>query len=167
MDQLYEYLNRFSQGGRLPREDKRQLPKLFDQGFALLDSPSFPKDFKLASGIIARGATGSIALNAYLLLLARKAYGKDYMKQDSRLGHWAQYLALHIMRANFTHGAMKGIYCCPTCTLSVFPLYCTHAFKWFDCELLKKNTLIAYENHTSVFSRQFNQGYADWAMRFV
>jgi len=167
MDELYRYLDRLSQGRRLSLEDRRALPDLFDRGFTLLESSSFPKNFKLASGIIARGATGKTALNAYLLLLARKAYGTDYMKQDTRMHNHAQYLALHIMRANFTHGTPKGIYCCPTCTLSVFPLYCIHAFKWFDCDLLKKNVLEAYENHTSVFSRKFNEGYGDWAMRFA
>jgi hypothetical protein len=167
MDELYQYLHTFSQGCRLSQQDKQHLPGLFEQIYSVLDTRPFPDKVKLATGITAKGATGRIALNAYLLLLARKAYGLEFMKQDKRLEARSQQLAFNIMRSNFTHGDPKGIYCCPTCTLSVFPLYCTHAFPWFDCDLCKHNVLGAYENRTSVFTRTFNQGYADWAMSFV
>jgi hypothetical protein len=169
MKELYQYLDRVSRGDRLSQEGKRRLPDLFEQIYSLLDSRSFPKDFRLASGAIARGATGRIALNAYLLLLARKAFGKDYVytQRDKRLNYWALYLEFHIMRNHFGGWGEKGIYCCPTCTLSVFPLYCVDAFRWFDCDLLKQNVLKSYRSRSSVFARQFSQSYADWAMRFA
>lgn len=167
MNQLYRYLDQVSLGIRLTKQDKQRLLVLFEKMYSLLDSESFPQDFKLATGIKARGATGRIALNAYLLLLARKAFGKNYTNRDDRLFYWAMYLGYHIMRSNFQGWHEKGIYCCPTCTLSVFPLYCVDAFRGFDSELLKKNVIKAYKKNKSVFSRRYNKGYAEWAMRFA
>lgn len=167
MDKLYNYLERVSLGRRLSRDDKAELQTLFEDIYPTLESHKTPDRFRLASGEIAKGATGRTALNAYLLLLARKSLGKDYIRTDPRLDRWAHHLAFGIMRSNFIHDHPRGVYCCGTCTLSVLPLYLTNAFHWFDCGELADNVLTAFDRSQSVFSRKPSPNYADWAMRFV
>jgi hypothetical protein len=167
MERLHELLEAVSTGSRLSRSDKEAVPELLDRMYPLLESGRSPPGFRLASGEVARGATGRIALNAYLLLLARKAFGRDYTRSDRRLHYWNMHLGFHIMRSHFGGWSEKGIYCCATCTLSVFPLYCTRAFGAFDCDLLKQNVLAALTDRTGPFSRKFSPRYAEWAMRFA
>ena len=167
MEQLHGLLNELSKRSRLSRSEKQAVAEWCEEVYPALDSGRNPEGFRLASGELARGATGRIALNAYLLLLARKAFGRDYTKRDRRLAYWNMYLGFHIMRSHFGGWSEKGIYCCATCTLSVLPLYCTHAFGAFDCELLKRNVLKALSERTGPFSHKFSPKYAQWAMSFA
>jgi hypothetical protein len=87
LDKLYDHLDHVSSGGRLSRDHKDDLQKLFEDIYPLLET-QIPKNF--------RGATGRTALNAYLLLLARKSLGKDYIKTDARLNQWSRNLAFEL-----------------------------------------------------------------------
>jgi hypothetical protein len=167
MEELYNLLELAASGNRFTQKDKDLAFPLFDGMYELLESRKNPPGFKLASGEVAKGATGRIALNAYFLLLGRKVLGQRYAKIDKRFAYWNMYLGYHIMRSNFGGWTEKGIYCCSTCTLSVFPLYCIDAFPDLDCQLLKNNVLNYYLNKKGGFKRNNSRKYADWAMRFA
>ncbi len=124
MDEMYRLLDKAASGQRFNTEDKESAIELFDVMRNLLESHQNPKDFKLGSGQIATGATGRIALNAYYQLLGRFTYGKKFTRINKSLAYWNMYLGYNIMRGYFDGRREKGFYCCSTCTLSVFPLYC-------------------------------------------
>jgi len=126
-----------------------------------------PPDFRLASRELAKGATGRVALHAYFLLLGRLALGKDYTRLDERMAYWNMTLGYDIMLGHFKNQTEKGLYCCSTCTLSVLPLYCTHAFSAFDCKTLKNNVIDAISNREWRFTGNYSKKYAQWAMQFV
>ena len=167
MKDLYGLLDLAASGRRFSRSDKDLAIPLFEEMYQLLETGKNPSGFKLASGELAKGATGRIALNAYFLLLGRKVFGVRYTRHDNRFFYWHMFLAYHIMRSNFGGWSEKGIYCCSTCTLSVFPLYCTQAFTDLDCELMKNNVLDHYHNRKGKFQGHFSRKYAEWAMRFA
>ena len=168
MDQIYESLEKLASGMRLSSADKAALPRSFERMHELLEARGNPPGFRLASGEVAKGATGRIALNAYLLLLARAAYGRDYGRQDKRLRYWELYLGFHIMRSHFGGWSkVRGIYCCATCTLSVLPLYCRNVFGAFDCAQLKTNVLEALDHGAPPFTTKYSRRYEAWARRFV
>lgn len=167
MEQLYCLLDKAASGKRFSRGDKDMALSLFGEMHALLESRRNPSYFLLASGERAKGATGRIALNAYFLLLGRLALGRNYARTDERMGYWNMYLGFQIMRSNFGGRSEKGLYCCATCTLSVFPLYCTHAFDSFDCDLLKANVLEALSKGTGRFACKYSKKYEQWAIRFA
>lgn len=167
MEEMYRLLDKAARRQRFNAEDKEIALELFEMIVPLLESRRNPEDFKLGSGQIATGATGRIALNAYYQLLGRFTYGKKFTRIDENLAYWNMYLGYNIMRGYFDGRREKGFYCCSTCTLSVFPLYCTDALPDFDCALLKQNILEGIINRTGTFSRNFNQKYADWVMQFA
>ncbi|MDP8210729.1 MAG: hypothetical protein P9M05_07935 [Candidatus Stygibacter australis] len=167
MEEMYRLLNKAAGGQRFNAEDKEAAIELFDEILPMLESRQNPPDFKLGSGQIATGATGRIALNAYYQLLGRFTYGKKFTRLNGDLAYWNMYLGYCIMRGYFEGRREKGFYCCSTCTLSVFPLYCTDALPDFDCAQLKQNILEGIINRTGTFSRNFNQKYADWVLQFA
>ncbi len=167
MDDMYRLLDKAARGERFNADDKETAIELFEDMRILLESRQNPPDFKLASGQIAKGATGRIALNAYYLLLGRFTYGKKYTRLDADMAYWNRYLGYGIMRGYFNGNQIKGFYCCSTCTLSVFPLYCTDALPDFDCALLKRNILEGLKDETGTFGRNHNRKYAEWVLHFA
>jgi hypothetical protein len=167
MDQLYALLEVAASRHPFSRTEKQTAGILFDEMVAVLEAYKNPPGFRLASGELARGATGRIALNAYFQLLGRLSLGPDYAWQDRRFTLRHLELQCAIMNSHFTHGAEKGFYCCPTCTLSVLPLYCVGAFRGLDCDELKNNVVSAVRERKGRMAANFSQKYARWAFRFV
>ena len=167
MEKLHELLDVAASRSRFTADEKTAAISLLDDMYRMLETYKNPPGFKLASGDLATGATGRVALNSYFLLLGRLALGRDYSHHDDRFLYWKMRLGYAIMRGHFTGRAEKGIYCCPTCTLSVFPLYCLDAFDDLDCKLLKDNVFAAYTSKVHPFNSQFKQKYADWALSFL
>ncbi len=167
MDLLYELLAKASDGRSFSPSDKQATAATLDRMYPLLEARRNPPGFRLATGSLATGATGRVALNAYFLLLGRKALGVDYTKRDPRMAYWSTQLAFHIVLGNFNGRFEKGLYCCSTCTLSVLPLYCVGAFDMFDCGALKENVVDALAHGRPPFARPYNRRYADWALKFV
>jgi hypothetical protein len=168
MDELYGYLNTLAAGKRLSPADKAAVPPLLDAMYALLEARRNPPGFRLASGEVAKGATGRIALNAYFLLLGRAAYGKDYARKDERFQYWQLYLGFYIMHGHFL-GKVKtqGLYCCATCTLSMLPLYCMKVFPAFDNDQLKANVLKTLKQGSWPFGTKYSRKYEAWVRQFV
>lgn len=168
MQELYALLNKAAATRRFSPEDKRTATALFEPMHALLETRRSPPGFRLASGEQARGATGRTALNAYFLLLGRLALGPHYARLDARMGYWSMHLGFHIMRSHFVGRSEKGLYCCATCTLSVLPLYGTHALAAFDCDRLKANVLKAVAQRQDAFAcKSYSKAYERWALRFA
>jgi hypothetical protein len=152
---------------RFGRGDKELASSLFGEMHSLLESGKNPPGFRLATGELAKGATGRTALKSYFLLLGRLTLGRDYARMDRRMGYWNMNLGFYIMRSSFHAGHVKGFYCCPTCTISVLPLYCLRAFDAFDCDELRDNVVRMMENGEGRFQARYSRRYADWALRFV
>lgn len=171
MERMYYLLDKAASAGRFSQDEKNMALALFDDLHAMLvtrrETRRNPPNFLLATGERAKGATGRVALCAYFLLLGRLALGKDYTRQDERMAYWNMYLGFDIMLGNFKHETEKGFYCCSTCTLSVLPLYCTHAFEAFDCNRLKANVLNALSNRQWRFAGSYSKKYEQWALQFV
>lgn len=93
--------------------------------------------------------------------------GPDYAWQDKRFTFKHMELLCGILNSHFTHGYEKGFYCCPTCTLSVLPLYAVGAFDRLNCKELEQNVVKAIQEKKGRFASNFSQKYARWALRFV
>jgi hypothetical protein len=167
MDQLYDLLDAAAEKRRFSRDQKAAAVALFDPICDILDTRQSPPGFLLASRERARGATGRIALNAYLLVLGRLARGKDYDRDDQRMEYWKTHLGYSIVQSNFLGYSEKGEYCCATCTLSMLPLYCVGAFERWDNALLKHNVVSALNEGRKPFNVTYSRRYADWVMKFV
>lgn len=167
MDQLYNLLEVAASRHQFSRTEKQTASSLFDEILTMLEIYRNPPGFRLASGELAKGATGRIALNAYFQLLGRLTLGPDYAWQDKRFTLRHLELQCAIMNSHFTHGEEKGFYCCPTCTLSVLPLYGVRAFRSLNCDELEQNVVSAVLERKGRFAANFSQKYAQWAFRFV
>lgn len=166
MSNLSSFLQELPSRRSLTTTQRSEAESLLQSLLPLALAPKNPPGFRLATGELASGATGRVAARAYTILIGRKLYGTGYWRQHEPLHRVAQDLALSIAVGSFTHENPKGLYCCSTCTLSVFPLYCTNAFAWFDCKQLKSNVLDHLVARTHYFSGQYKQRYANWATSF-
>lgn len=166
MDDIYPMLNKIRAGGRLSTEDRQILPGFLDEMHIPLELGAAPEGFRLATGKQARGATGRVALQCYFLLLGRKFMGANFTQNDKRMEFFNLHLGFHIMRGHFMGKYAPGMYCCATCTLSVFPLYCNRALFGFDNKRMEQNVIDAIETGKPPFTTKYDQKYAQWALGF-
>jgi hypothetical protein len=71
---------------------------------------------------VIRGAPARSFVKAYALLLGKKAFRTKRMIGHPFYDDLEKSLTIGIMRSNFEGGRPKGFYCCPSCSLAVFPL---------------------------------------------
>jgi hypothetical protein len=167
LERIPNYLDTVAKGKNFSAADKVDLEAIFLEIYGILEEGKIPTGFRLATGEVAKGATGRTALKAYLLLLARKVYGSDYFRHDQEINKWSMDLAFWIMRSNFTQNQPKGVFCCWTCTLSVLPLYAHKVFPWIPCDELQKNVISLISSRESVFKRKISDRYVAWSLQFV
>jgi hypothetical protein len=144
---------------------KRRLAAELPQFIRDLNPASAPSRLRLPSGESLSNATRMTALKCQCLLLARSAFGANYVKADGEYERLAKDVLFWVMRHAFNSADPKGVFCCPPCTISLLPLYASSSFRWVDCDELNSNVLKALNEHTSVFGRTYPEAYANWAVR--
>jgi hypothetical protein len=82
------------------------------------------------AGFTISGAVVRTFVSASLVLAGRHALGRDFAKKSAYFEAIARDIAFGVMRSHFVHGDPKGAYCCPQCTLAVYPLYEARALPW-------------------------------------
>ncbi len=161
--ELNAYMIHIGEGKKLSGADKKtikaELPGLIEkiQVRAVPDKISLPSGDKIGS------ASRITALKCHAILLARKAFGKNYIKEDPAFESLAQDILFFVMRGHFNGGGVKGEFCCPSCTLSLLPLYETDCFKWVSCGELAENVKKSLKNKRSIFSGKYSEKYMLWA----
>ena len=162
---LNEYMISLGEGKKLSALDKKkinnQLPELIDQ----IRAGDVPAKISLPNGEKLGSATRLTALKCHALLLALKAFGTNYIKADQCYEALAMDVLFYVMRSYFKCGGIKGEFCCPPCTLSLWPLYKTKSFKCVDCKELDRNIEKALDSKKSVFNGGFSEKYAEWAKK--
>jgi len=74
------------------------------------------------AGVTIRGAPAGSFVKAFALLLGKKAFGTKRIIGHPLYDDLEKSLTIGILRTNFEFGRPKGFYCCPRCSLAVFPL---------------------------------------------
>jgi hypothetical protein len=152
-DDLAEWTKQLGAGEKLAAITKKRLAAELP-GFILdLNPKSAPPRVRLPTGEPLSNATRMTALKCQCLLLARNAFGANYVQADEAYERLAKDVLFWVMRHVFNSGDPKGIFCCPSCTLSLLPLYTTSCFRWVDCDELTSNVVSALQAGTSVFAR--------------
>ncbi len=166
LKQLTDYMIPLAEGKRLSADEKRILAADLPVLMLQIQAGDVPAKITTPTGETLRSATRMTAVTSYSLLLARKAFGPSYIRKDPVFEETAKDLLFYIMRDFMNSGRVKGEYCCPTCTLSVLPLYLTKCFKWVVCEDLAQQVMSALEDQRDMFVRPYSRKYADWALSF-
>ena len=164
-DDLAQWTNQLGAGEKLTAEAKRRIEAELPGFIRNLNPTSAPSRLRLPTGEFLSNATRMTALECQCLLLARDAFGVQYVKANAEYEHLAKDVLFWVMRHAFNSGDPKGIFCCPACTLSLLPLYAASCFRWVDCEELTSNVLTALKEGTSVFARTHPKAYAQWTLR--
>jgi len=163
-DDLAQWTNQIGAGNKLSAATKTQVERELPAFIRDLNPTSAPSRLRLPTGESLSNATRMTALKCQCLLLARNAFGANYVKADEEYERLAKDVLFWVMRHAFNSGDPKGIFCCPACTLSLLPLYAASCFRWVDCGELRSNVLIALKERTSVFARAYPKAYAQWAV---
>lgn len=151
-------------GEKLSAAEKKRIEAELPAFIRDLSPKSAPARLRLPTGESLGDATRMTALKCQCLFLARSAFGPNYAKADEEYERLAKDVLFGVMRHAFNSDDPKGIFCCPSCTLSLLPLYAASCFRWVDCEELKSNVLTALNDGASVFARAYPKAYAQWAV---
>jgi hypothetical protein len=154
-DDLGQWTNQLGAGEKLNAAAKRRIEAELPGFIRDLSPASAPLRLRLPTGESLGNATRMTALKCQCLLLARTAFGADYVKADEEYERLAKDVLFWVMRHAFNSSDPKGVFCCPPCTLSLLPLYATSCFRWVDCDELASNVLGALNAGTSVFARKY------------
>ena len=142
---LTDYMQSLAEGKRLSAEAKQEIATELPALMLQIRAREVPATIRSVIGEPLKSATRITALTSYTLLLARKAFGQNYIKTDPVFEETAKDLLFYIMREFMNGSQHKGEYCCSTCTLSVLPLYLTKCFKWVDCQELAAGVMSSLE----------------------
>ena len=162
-DDLGQWTKQLGAGEKLTAP-KRQIEAELPAFIRNLNPASAPPRLRLPTGESLSHATRMTALKCQCLFLARNTFGVNYVKVNEEYEHLAKDVLFRVMRHAFNSGDPKGIFCCPTCTLSVLPLYASSCFRWVDCDELASNILGSLKEGTSAFARTYPKAYAQWAV---
>jgi len=163
---LAEWTKQVGPEGKLSRAVRQQLAEELPAFIHQLRPDTAPKKWKLPTGDSLSNATRMTALKCACLLLARTAFGVNYVKADPAYEQLAMDVLFWVMRHGFNSKDPKGVFCCPTCTLSLLPIYSMPCFRWVDCAELEANVLDALGRGDSVFRSSYPAAYAQWAVKF-
>ena len=160
---LGEWTTRLGAGQKLTAADRRRVEAELPAFIRDLTPAAAPPRLRLPTGESVTNATRITALKCQCLLLARNAFGVNYVKASPEYERLARDVLFWVMRHAFNSDDPKGVFCCPTCTLSLLPLYAASCFRWVNCEELKSNVLGALADRTSIFAGTYPKAYAQWA----
>jgi hypothetical protein len=166
-DDLAQWTNQLGASEKLTATAKKRIKAELPGFIRNLNSASAPARLRLPTGESLSNATRMTALKCQCLFLARSVFGANYVKAHEEYEHLAKDVLFWVMRYAFNSGDPKGIFCCPSCTLSLLPLYAASCFRWVDCDELTSNVLRALKEGTSVFARSYPKAYAQWAVRLA
>ena len=165
-EELREWMIALGAKEKLSPEVRQRVSRELPSFVRDIDPKTAPKRFKLPTGESLADATRT-AIKCHCLLLARKVHGSEFVKVQSEYEALSKDLLFWVMRHHFNTGDPKGVFCCPTCTISLLPPYALSCFRWVDCNELKSAVLDAMLRRQSVFSGEYPKAYAQWATRFV
>ena len=163
-DDLAEWTIRLGAGEKLTAAEKKRIGAELPKFIRDLSPASAPSRLRLPTGESLGNATRMTALRCQCLLLARSAFGVNYIKANEEYERLAKDVLFWVMRHAFNSRDPKGVFCCPSCTLSLLPLYAASCFRWVNCDELAANVLKALKEETSVFARSYPKPYARWAV---
>ena len=166
-EELAEWTIALGANRKLPAQVRKRVARELPPFVREIDPKTAPKRVKLPTGESLGDATRMTAIKCHCLLLARKIHGSGFVKVAPEYEALAKDLLFWVMRHHFNTGDPKGVFCCPSCTISLLPLYALECFRWVDCDGLKSAVVGAMKHGDSVFSSGYSKPYAQWAMRFV
>jgi hypothetical protein len=166
-DDLALWTNQLGDSEKLNAAAKQRIEAELPQFIRDLNPASAPPRLRLPTGEFLSNATRMTALKCQCLFLARSAFGPNFFKANEEYEHLAKDMLFWVMRHAFNSGDPKGIFCCPSCTLSLLPLYAASCFRWVDCDELTSNVLTALKERSSIFARTYPKAYAEWAVRLA
>lgn len=165
IDDLYDYMLVIAEGKRFSADDKIRIETFLPHLIENIIKREVPETIRLPSGESIKGASRIVALKCQCICLARRSFGKNYYNNHPIYESLAKDLLFFIMRDYFKKQSVMGEFCCPTCTLSLLPLYTSNAFRWVDCEALKENVIQSLVNKQSIFEGNYHKKYAQWIVK--
>jgi hypothetical protein len=163
-DDLGQWTIQIGAGEKLTSAEKRRIEAELPGFIRDLSRASAPARLRLPTGESLSNATRMTALRCQCLLLARSAFGANYVGVNDEYKRLAKDVLFWVLRYAFISSDPKGVFCCPPCTLSLLPLYAASCFRWVDCDELAANVLRALNEGASVFNRTYPKKYAQWAV---
>jgi hypothetical protein len=131
-DDLGQWTIQLGAGEKLTSAEKKRIEAELPGFIRDLSRASAPARLRLPTGESLSNATRMTALKCQSLLLARSAFGANYVRANDEYKRLAKDVLFWVMRYAFISNDPKGVFCCPPCTLSLLPLYAASCFRWVD-----------------------------------
>ena len=166
-DDLQTYMQKIQDQIHFSMDDKIRIEAFLPDLITQINNRDVPDKIKLPSGEKVKSASRITVLKCQTLCLARRSFGKNYINNHKYYEELAKDLLFFVMRHHVNTKSPIGEFCCPTCTLSLLPLYSSNAFKWVDCLEMKNNVLNSLKKKDSIFEGNFHQDYAKWIIQLI
>ena len=163
LDQLWNVADRARNRGKMSQEDsafvRTELPAL------LRDFPhlSLPNKISHPAGFTVTGASVGTFVRCASLIAAQRVLGTRY-KGSGFYEAIEKDLAFGIMRSHFHLGYPKGVHCCTSCTLAVYPVLAMNAVRYFDGPELAKTVRALIAAKAWRFSKPANANLLAWSL---
>jgi hypothetical protein len=163
-DRLWKISDKARYGARLTSEENRFVVETVPGELAEFPKNPFPARVRHPAGFSVSGAPVRTLVRCALVLSAQRVLGRRYGSRSEFYDRVEADLAFGIMRSHFHHGYPKGTFCCPQCTLAVYPVLMAEAIRWFDCADLAKTVRQLIETKQWRFSTSTNPPMIAWAL---
>ena len=163
LDQLWEVANRARNSTKVSQEDsvfvRKRLPVLL-AGFPHLN---LPKRINHPAGFTITGASVGTFLRCASLIAGKRVLGRRY-KGSEFYEPIERDLAFGVMRSHFHLGYPKGVHCCVSCTLAVYPVLALNAVRYFKVPELARDVREIIAKKAWRFSKPASAKLPSWSL---
>jgi hypothetical protein len=124
---------------------------------------NLPKQTRHPAGFTVMGASVGTFVRCASLIAAQRVLGTRY-KGSGFYEAIEKDLAFGIMRSHFHLGYPKGVHCCTSCTLAVYPVLALNAVRYFDSPALAKNVRALVTARAWRFAKPANANLLTWSL---
>ena len=162
LDQLWNVADRARTGARVSQEDsvfvRTELPAMLSEYPQL----NLPKQTRHPAGFTVTGASVGTFVRCASLIAAQRVLGARY-KGSGFYEAVEKDLAFGIMRSHFHLGYPKGVHCCTSCTLAVYPVLALNAVRYFNGPELAENVRSLIKAGAWRFAKPANANLLAWS----
>ena len=163
-DLLFRIAEKARGRGKLTPEERRFISVTVPAELADFPTVEYPKKVVHPGGFTISGAVVRTFSRCALVIAGNAALGRRYGGKSAFYDRVEEQLALGIALANFRQGHPKGAFCCPPCTLAVYPVLQAGLIRWFDSRALAPSVRELIEKRGWRFARFKNPRMIAWSL---